>query len=115
MKRNSIRIRNATIVGFVMAGLEGALISLADPSTSGWILLQSALFWFSCGFLVSLVDLGLPKWINSIILTEILTLPWLISLVVIPQQYSHLVPLLVVNTFFGAFIGLLNRILKTPD
>ncbi|TGL51925.1 hypothetical protein EHQ61_07325 [Leptospira wolffii] len=98
-----------------MAGLEGALISLADPSASGWILVQSVLFWFSCGFIVSLVDLGLPKWINSIILTEILTLPWLISLVVIPQQYSHLVPLLVVNTLFGAIIGVLNRILKTPD
>ncbi|PJZ25619.1 hypothetical protein CH352_17140 [Leptospira hartskeerlii] len=98
-----------------MAALEGILIRVADPTTSTWILLQSILFWFSCGLVVSISNTGLPKWIGSILLTEILTAPWLIALVIIPEQYSHLVPLIVVNTLFGAVIGGLNKILKTPE
>lgn len=112
---NRLRVRNAIIVGLVMAAFEGILIRTADPNTSHWVLLQSILFWFSCGLVVSLSNTGLPKWIGSILLTEILTLPWLISLVVIPQQYSHLVPLIVVNTLFGAIIAGLNKFLKTPE
>lgn len=115
MNQNRLKVRNAIIIGLVMAGLEGTLIKVADPTTSALILLQSMLFWFSCGLVVSFSNTGLPKWIASILLTEILTAPWLIVLVIIPQQYSHLVPMLVVNTLFGAIIGGLNKLLKTPE
>lgn len=115
MNQNRLKVRNAIIIGIVMAILEGALIKIADPTTSTWILLQSILFWFSCGLIVSLSNTGLPKWIASILLTEILTAPWLISLVIIPQQYSHLIPLILVNTLFGGIIGGLNKVLKTPE
>ncbi|MEI7014480.1 hypothetical protein [Leptospira licerasiae] len=115
MNQNRIKIRNAIIIGLVMAALEGILIGVADPTVSTWILFQSMLFWFSCGFVVSISNLGLSRWITSILLTEILTAPWLITLVIIPGQYSHLVPLLIVNTLFGAIIGGLNKILKTPE
>jgi hypothetical protein len=56
-----VKIKNAVIVGLIPAILEGLLIHFADPTTSNWVLIQSILFWFSCGFVVYLIDIGLNK------------------------------------------------------
>ncbi|TGL76023.1 hypothetical protein [Leptospira yasudae] len=114
MKLNWIRVRNAAIVGLIAAALEGLLIGVADPNAGILILIQSMLFWFSCGFIVSVAEIGLPKILSAVLLTELLNLPWLIALVVIPKQYGHLVPLIVASLIFGTVIGWLNRTLKTP-
>lgn len=114
MNVNKIRLRNAAIVGVTAAVLEGLLIFFADPNASRWILIQSMLFWFSCGTVVSLAELGIPKFVSSIVLTELLNLPWFIALVVIPGNYGHLIPLIVASLIFGMIIGGLNLLLKTP-
>lgn len=115
MTANLIRIRNAAIVGFVAAALEGILIGIADPNAGVLILIQSMLFWFSCGAVVSVAEIGIPKFIVSILLTELLNLPWYIALVVIPGNYGHLVPLILASLVLGSVIGWLNVALKTPD
>ncbi|MCG6168583.1 hypothetical protein LFX25_12180 [Leptospira sp. FAT2] len=115
MKANWIRIRNAATVGSVAAVLEGFLIFFADPNASRWILIQSMLFWFSCGLIVSVAEIGLPKFLSSVLLTELLNLPWFIALVVIPGNYGHLIPLIVASLIFGTVIGGLNLLLKTPQ
>lgn len=114
MNINRIRLRNALIVGIVAAALECLLISFADPNASRWILIQAMLFWFSCGATVSVAEIGTSKLLTSILLTELLNLPWFITLVVIPGNYSHLVPLIVASLIFGSIIGGLNVLLKTP-
>ncbi|RHX90365.1 hypothetical protein DLM76_20310 [Leptospira yasudae] len=114
MKLNWIRTRNAAIVGLAAAALEGILIGAADPNAGILILIQAMLFWFSCGFIVSVAEIGLPKVLSAVLLTELLNLPWFITLVVIPKQYDHLVPLIVASLIFGTVIGWLNRFLKTP-
>ncbi|EQA70019.1 hypothetical protein LEP1GSC059_1700 [Leptospira noguchii serovar Panama str. CZ214] len=114
MKEQTIRLRNAFLIGVIVAILESLLVFLADPTASIWILIQGMLFWFSCGFVATLIEIGFSKMFSSIVLTELLNLPWYIALVVIPKQYSHLIPLIVASLIFGGIIGFLNRILKTP-
>ncbi len=114
MKERNIRLRNAFLIGAIVAILEGLLVFSADPTASAWILVQGMLFWFSCGFITTLVEIGFSKMFSSILLTELLNLPWYIALVVIPKQYSHLIPLIIASLIFGGIIGFLNRILKTP-
>ncbi|EMM98871.1 hypothetical protein [Leptospira noguchii] len=115
MKEQTIRLRNAFLIGVIVAILEGLLVFGADPTASAWTLIQGMLFWFSCGFITTLAEIGFSKMFSSILLTELLNLPWYITLVVIPKQYSHLIPLIVASLIFGAIIGFLNRILKTPN
>ncbi len=114
MKEQKIRLRNAFLIGTIVAILEGLLVFSADPTASMWTLIQGMLFWFSCGFVVTLAEIGFSKMFSSILLTELLNLPWYIDLVVIPNHYSHLIPLIIASLVFGGMIGFLNQILKTP-
>ncbi|TGK34866.1 hypothetical protein EHQ12_06160 [Leptospira gomenensis] len=110
-----IRIRNAAIIGSIVAALEGILIGVADPDAGVFVLIQSMLFWFSCGAIVSIAEIGVPKFFSSILLTELMNLPWYITLVVIPENYQHLLPLVVASLLFGSIIGGLNVLFKTPN
>ncbi|AOP34675.1 hypothetical protein A0128_12920 [Leptospira tipperaryensis] len=115
MNNKTIRLRNAFSIGAVAGILEGLLVGFADPNVGIWILVQSILFWFSCGVIVSFVETGFSKFWSALILTELMNLPWFISLVVIPGNYSHLIPLIVASLIFGSVIGGLNLLLKTPE
>ncbi|MBM9577057.1 hypothetical protein JWG45_07805 [Leptospira sp. 201903070] len=114
MNRNQIRWRNAFVIGIISGILEGLLVGFADPNVGTWMLVQSILFWFSCGMIVSLVESGFSKFWTALIFTEIMNLPWLIALVVIPGNYQHLIPLVVASLIFGSVIGGMNLFLKTP-
>ncbi|MBM9500399.1 hypothetical protein JWG44_09090 [Leptospira sp. 201903071] len=114
MNQIQIRWRNAFLIGITAGILEGLLVGFADPNVGTWTLLQSILFWFSCGFIVSFAETGFSKFWTALILTEIMNLPWLIALVVIPGNYQHLVPLIVASLIFGSVIGGMNLFLKTP-
>ncbi|TGM57083.1 hypothetical protein [Leptospira adleri] len=114
MNQNQLRWRNAFLIGGAAGISEGLLVGLADPNTGLWILVQSILFWFSCGMIVSLVETGFSKFWSVLIFTELMNLPWFIALVVIPGNYSHLIPLIVASLIFGSMIGGLNVVLKTP-
>ncbi|RHX83118.1 hypothetical protein [Leptospira stimsonii] len=114
MNQNQLRWRNAVLIGIVAGIMEGLLVGLADPNVGTWVLIQSILFWFSCGTIVTLTETGFSKFWSVLIFTEIMNLPWFIALVVIPGNYSHLIPLIVASLIFGSIIGGLNILLKTP-
>ncbi len=86
MKEQNIRLRNAFLIGAIVAILEGLLVFSADPTASAWTLVQGMLFWFSCGFITTLVEIGFSKMLSSILLTELLNH---IAFVVIPK-YIHI-------------------------
>ncbi|MBI3134663.1 MAG: hypothetical protein HYZ14_08335 [Bacteroidetes bacterium] len=111
---NTLKIRNAFIVGAVPAVLEGILIFLADPEASNWIVIQSIFFWFTCGFVVYLVNIGYRKILVSLLLTVFLNIPWFIALTVVANQPDHLIPLLVASIIMGTLIGLLSAWLNKP-
>lgn len=102
------RARNAVIVGLIPATLEGLLIYFADPLAGKWILTQSMLFWFSCGFVVYLIDFGSKRILTSILLTILLNIPWYIALTVVANKPEHLIPLIVSSLIMGAIIGFLT-------
>jgi hypothetical protein len=116
---NNLKIRNAVLVGIVPAILEGLLIYFADPETSNWVLVQSILFWFSCGFVVYLIDIGPKKILSSILLTVFLNIPWFIALSVVASKPDHLMPLVVASVIMGTIIGFvssrLNRRIKKTN
>jgi membrane protein implicated in regulation of membrane protease activity len=111
----NIKNKNAFIVGMIPAILEGLLIHFADPTASNWILIQSILFWFSCGFVVYLIDFGINKIISCILLTVLLNLPWYISLSIGSGKIEHLVPLIVSSIVMGLIIGLVSKRLNKSD
>jgi len=104
MKRK-VRIRNASIVGIIPATLEGLLIYFADPLAGKWILIQSMLFWFGCGFVVYLIDLEYKRILTSVLLTILLNIPWYIALTVVANKPEHLIPLIASSLIMGTFIG----------
>ncbi|MDF1612566.1 hypothetical protein [Stygiobacter electus] len=105
----NVKIKNAIIVGLIPAILEGLLIHFADPTTGNWVLIQSILFWFSCGFVVYLIDIGLNKIISCILLTVLLNLPWYISLSIGSGKLEHLAPLFISSIIMGLVIGLVSK------
>ena len=107
-----MKIKNAVLTGLVPAILEGLLIYFADPNATQWIFIQSILFWFSCGFVVYLINLGSNKIISSILLTVFLNLPWYISLSISIGKYEHLAPLVISSLIMGLIIGLTSKKLK---
>lgn len=110
---NSTKIRNAFLAGILPAILEGLLISFADPEASNWVLAQSIIFWFGCGFVVYLADIAPNKVVSSVLLTVLLNVPWYIALTVVANQPDHLIPLVIASLIMGTVIGLtsiwLNR------
>ena len=102
------KLLNATIVGLVPALLEGVLIYYADSKTDHWVLAQSILFWFSCGFVLFLTEIGTKKIRTCIFLTLLLNIPWYIALVIIAKKTNHLIPLLVSSVIMGTIIGYIS-------
>jgi hypothetical protein len=102
---NSLKIRNAIIVGAIPAILEGLLVYFADPLVGKWVLIQSILFWFSCGFVVSLADIGYRRIPVSILLTVLLNIPWYIALTIVANKPEHLIPLIISSIVMGTIIG----------
>jgi hypothetical protein len=101
-----LKIRNAIIVGLIPATLEGLLIYFADPLAGRWILIQSMLFWFSCGFVVYLIDFGYKRILTSVLLTILLNIPWYIALTVVANKPEHLIPLIISSLIMGTIIGI---------
>ena len=111
----NVKIKDAIIVGMLPAVLEGLLIHYADPTTSNWILVQSILFWFTCGFTVYLIEVGLHKVISGILFTVFLSLPWYIAEPVSKNKPEHLLPLIMTSIIMGLLIGLLSKKLNAMN
>jgi hypothetical protein len=104
-----MKIRNACLVGIVPAILEGLLVYFADPTVSIWVLVQSILFWFGCGFVVYLIDIFPNKILGSILATVLLNLPWYIALTIVANKPNHLIPLIIASLIMGTIIGMVSR------
>lgn len=102
-------IKKALIAGTTAAAIEGILVYASDPQTDRWVLAQSVLFWFSCGFVVSMIRVEKNKILTSVLLTMLLCLPWYIALTVVAPHPEHLLPLIVSSLVMGIVIGFLSR------
>ncbi len=106
-------ILKAVLIGIVLGLMELGIIFSARQKLDFWIYVQSALFWFTCGFMIGIVDSPLPAYVLGAILAVFLNLPWYINISIIPKQYSHLVPLIVSSILLGAVGGGLKTLLST--
>ncbi len=102
----------AALTGLVPACLEGILIFATDPLIDGWVLTQSVLFWFSCGFLVFLAQAEKNKVGVAVLLTLLLNIPWYIALTVVANHPDHLIPLVFASIIMGVVIGFLSKWLR---
>ncbi len=106
------KITQAFITGTIPAVLEGLLIHFVDPQAGNWLLLQSVLFWFSCGFVVNLAAPDKKRVLVSVLLTLLLNIPWYIALTVIAHKPEHLLPLIVSSLVMGFIIGFVSNYLS---
>lgn len=106
------KITKAFITGAIPAFLEGLLIHFADPQAGNWLLLQSVLFWFSCGFVVFMATPDKKKVLVSVSLTLLLNIPWYIALTVIAHKPEHLLPLIISSLVMGLIIGFVGSSLS---
>ncbi|NOU20082.1 MAG: hypothetical protein HOO91_21200 [Bacteroidales bacterium] len=111
----NVNLKNASIVGIIPAILEGILIFSVEPTINLWLLSQAILFWFTCGFVVYLVDVGLPKIISGILFTMFLSLPWYIAESVSKDKPEHLVPLILASIVLGIIIGIASKKLNKTN
>jgi hypothetical protein len=100
------RLFNAILTGLIPAVLEGLLIYFTASETNVWILIQSVLFWFSCGFVISLIEIGKSKILTSVLLTLLLNIPWFIALTIVANHPEHFIPLIISSLIMGIIIGL---------
>lgn len=103
---------NAVLIGIISSSLEGFLLFFAAPELSFWVFAESVLFWFTCGLIIYFTENTIPFVLNGIVFSVILSLPWYISIAVVPKELDHLLPLLIQGIIFGALIGFLTKKLK---
>lgn len=106
-------IINAILIGIALGLLELGILVSARQKIDAWIYVQSLLFWFTCGFMIGMVESPLPAYLLGAMLAVFMNLPWYINISIIPKQYGHLVPLIVSSILLGAVGGGLKTLLST--
>ena len=102
------RILHSTITGIIPAILEGVLVYSVEPTINIWILFQGVLFWFTCGFVVHLINSKNHRILTSIVYTVFLNLPWYIAESIVPNKIQHLLPLFIASIVLGFVIGFVS-------
>ncbi|MGH1347410.1 MAG: hypothetical protein ACRBN8_37975 [Nannocystales bacterium] len=97
--------KNALVIGGLFALIETLLVYGVDPDGEGWVLLQGATFWFSCGVLVALSKTDLHPFVNSMFVVVLMNVPWYIALAVVPHQLELLPPLVLASVVLGGVGG----------
>lgn len=105
------KIYQAILVGIFPATLEAILLTLFDSNVVIWTFFQACFFWFSCGFVIHLVEIpNITSFlIKSIILSVFMNVPWFIALAIVPNQIKMLIPLIVSSIIQGILIGLISK------
>lgn len=103
---------NAVMIGTIASSLEGILLLSAAPELPFLVFTENVLFWFTCGVIIYFTETGIRELMNGILLSVFLSLPWYISIAVIPKEFDHLLPLIIQGIIFGAVIGFLTKKLK---
>ena len=105
-------IVHAILIGLALGLLEWGILVSARQKLGAWIYIQSILFWFTCGFMIGMVEAPLPAYLLGALLAVFMNLPWYINISIIPKQYGHLVPLIVSSILLGAVGGGLKILLS---
>lgn len=103
------RWKYAVAAGALCAAVELALLLVAEPGISVWLLLQSALAWFACGVAVMLSESGLPPVAHAVAMTLLINAGWFIAESFAKGKPSHFLPMVLASAVLGAFIGLLRK------
>jgi hypothetical protein len=106
-------IVQAILIGIVLGLLELALLASSRQKLGFWIYTQSIVFWFTCGFMIGIVDSPLPAYVTGAMIAVFLNLPWYINLSIVPKQYGHLAPLVVASIILGIIGGFAKMLLFT--
>lgn len=105
-------IVQAILIGIALGLLELVLLAGSKQKVSFWVYTQSVVFWFTCGFMIGIVDSPLPAYATGALIAIFLNLPWYINISIIPKQYGHLAPLVVASIVLGAIGGLVKMLLS---
>lgn len=106
-------IAKAILIGIVLGILELAILASSRQKLGFWVYTQSVVFWFTCGFMIEIVDSPLPAYVSGAMIAVFLNLPWYINISIIPKQYGHLVPLIIASIILGAIGGAIKIFLTT--
>ncbi len=106
-------IAKAILIGIVLGILELAILASSRQKLGFWIYAQSVVFWFTCGFMIGIVDFPLPAYVSGAMIAVFLNLPWYINISIIPKQYGHLAPLIIASIILGAIGGAIKLLLST--
>ncbi len=104
-------ISHAVLIGIILGLLELAILVASKQKLGGWMYAQSLLFWFTCGFMIGIVDSSLPAYGLGIMIAVFMNLPWYINISIIPKQYGHLGPLVLASIILGALGGAAKTLL----
>jgi hypothetical protein len=103
----------AILIGVVLGLLELALLVSSKQKLGFWVYAQSVIFWFTCGFMIGIIDSPLPPYVTGAMIAVFLNLPWYINISVIPKQYGHLAPLIIASIILGIIGGIVKMWLPT--
>ena len=106
-------IVQAILIGIVLGALELAILASSKQKLGVWVYAQSIMFWFTCGFMIGIVDSPLPPYATGAMIAVFLNLPWYINISIIPKQYGHFVPLVVASIVLGIIGGVVKMLLST--
>jgi hypothetical protein len=106
-------IIHSILIGVVLGLLELALLVSSKQKLGFWVYAQSVIFWFTCGFMIGIVDSPFPPYITGALIAIFLNLPWYINISIIPKQYGHLTPLVIASIILGAIGGAVKILLST--
>lgn len=106
-------IVEAILIGILLGILEFAILAASRQELGFWVYAQSVLFWFTCGFMIGIVDSPFPPYLTGAMLAVFLNLPWYINISIIPKQYGHLAPLVIAGVVLGLIAGGAKMLLST--
>lgn len=112
MKRVQNKYILASFTGLVPAILEAILLVSVEPDLNGWILFQSVLFWFTCGFVVFLLNFQSKILLRSLFYTVVICSPWYIAESFSKNQPDHFIPIMIASLVMGLVIGFLIKLLN---
>ena len=106
-------IVQASLIGLVLGILEMAILASSRQKLGFWVYAQSAVFWFTCGFMIGIVDSPHPAYVSGVLIAIFLNLPWYINIAIIPKQYGHLLLLVLASIVLGVLGGAIEIFLST--
>jgi hypothetical protein len=104
-------IISAIFIGITLGLLEWGILAASKQKLGVWVYVQSIVFWFTCGFMIGVVDSPFPAYVSGALISVFLGLPWFINISIIPKDYKHLAPLVIASLILGSIGGVVKMIL----